>query len=92
VVIRSARSVVNSQSGTGGAVMIRCDQCGNNSNNGEAAHRLVVVERPKIYLNEAGEPKGLGWEIEKEILICQACKKANLDLKPAVETFAKLGG
>jgi len=50
--------------------MYKCEQCGRNSNAGEKQYKKIVAKREKRYSNG-----GVGWEIIKEISVCNKCKE-----------------
>ena len=49
--------------------MFKCGQCGKNSIPKEKPERLAIETRKKVY-----DKKYKGWEIVKEILLCQECQ------------------
>lgn len=48
--------------------MFLCEQCGRTTSAGEKQAKKTIKTRPRVY---AGG--GLGWEIVKEVNVCQKC-------------------
>ncbi len=48
--------------------MFKCKACGKQSNSGEKQYSKIVETRKKYY-----EGGGFGWEIVKEIKVCESC-------------------
>jgi hypothetical protein len=55
--------------------MFICSMTGRLSQPGEKPIRVIVKRREREYLNPDGQVVGHGWEIEKEILICEDAVK-----------------
>jgi len=51
--------------------MFICDLCGNVSKPGDKPQRQIAAKREKTYFDSRGKELGKGWEIEKEILVCE---------------------
>ena len=54
--------------------MYICQNCGEQSAPRQAAHRVVVETREKIYpYRSESDPGGKGFETVKELLVCANC-------------------
>ena len=56
--------------------MFKCQKCGKITQKGEKQHKKIIATRNKIYqyLDKYGQERtAKGWEIEKEINICEKC-------------------
>jgi len=51
--------------------MFKCTLTGKQTKPGEKAFYVVVEKRDRIYLNAEGEEVSRGWEIVKEIKVCE---------------------
>jgi len=57
--------------------MYRCEDCGRITNPGEKQNRIVVEKRERVY--ESLDKTSKGWEIVKEVVICDSCKKLEIN-------------
>ena len=65
--------------------MFTCQQCAQPTGPGISPTKVVVSQRPKVYLNEAQEPLGVGSEIEKEHSLCPACSGTKVPTQPVID-------
>jgi hypothetical protein len=57
--------------------MFKCEKCGKISNPGETSNKVVVEKRDKTYRykKDKVEMTSHGWEIKKEIIVCDECNQ-----------------
>ena len=62
--------------------MFKCEKCGKTTRAGEKQHKKVVETREKTYTNldiYGNKKTSKGWEIVKEMNICEECSKNEED-------------
>lgn len=62
--------------------MFKCEKCGRTTRTGEKQHKKVIETREKNYTNldtYGNKKTSKGWEIVKEINICEKCNKNQED-------------
>ena len=53
--------------------MFRCNKCEMNSKPKEKPNKVVAETRKRLYYDSYKELEGVGWEIVKEIFLCNRC-------------------
>jgi len=56
--------------------MFKCGRCGKTTESREKENRVVVAKRDTTYSNDGKNSSG--WEIKKEISVCDRCESIRL--------------
>ena len=68
---KNERIVLRTEQESEAEMSFECQQCKRTTGLGEKQYKKVLETRPRKYKNG-----GVGWEIVKEIAVCQQCKEA----------------